>query len=77
MCSVYCVSEISNKEMDNAEDTDVIISMYNLIEYSDNYLKTSGNLQQYYRDEASIGNNRNIMDFPDDLIVLHLNINKK
>ena len=77
MCSVYCVSEISNKEMDNAEDIDVIISMYNLIEYSDNYLKTSGNLQQYYRDEASIGNNRNIMDFPDDLIVLHLNINKK
>ena len=63
--------------MDNAEDIDVIISMYNLIEYSDNYLKTSGNLQQYYRDEAAIGNNRNIMDFPDDLIVLHLNINKK
>ena len=63
--------------MDNAEDIDVIISMYNLIEYSDNYLKTSGNLQQYYRDEASIGNNRNIMGFPDDLIVLHLNINKK
>ena len=63
--------------MDNAEDIDVIISMYNLIEYSDNYMKTSGNLQQYYRDEASIGNNRNIMDFPDDLIVLHLNINKK
>ena len=33
--------------------------MYNLIEYSDNYLKTSGSLWQYYKDEA----NDNIADF--------------
>ena len=37
--------------------------MYNLIEYSDVYSKTSGNLWQYYRDEPTLGNNDNIIDF--------------
>ena len=36
--------------------------MYNLIEYSDNYLKTSGSLRQNYRDESSLTNN-SIADF--------------
>ena len=40
--------------------------MYNLIEYSDNYLKTTGSLWQYYRVEPFIGNNENIIDVPDD-----------
>ena len=39
-----CISEINNTQVDNAEDIDVIILMYNLIEYSDNYSKTSGSL---------------------------------
>ena len=29
------------------------MSLYNLIEYSDNYLKTSGSLWEYYRDETA------------------------
>ena len=38
--------------------------MYNLIEYSDNYLKTSGILWQYCRDEPAINAaNGNIVDF--------------
>ena len=32
-------------------DIDIVMPMYNLIEYSDNYAKTSGSLWQYYRDE--------------------------
>ena len=36
--------------------------MYNLIEYSDNYWKTSGSLGQYYRDEPSISHNGVIID---------------
>ena len=36
--------------------------IYNLIEYSDVYSKTSGSLWQYYRDEPALGNN-NIIDF--------------
>ena len=39
--------------------------MYNLIEYSDAYSKTSGTLWQYYRDEPAIANGENI-DFPVD-----------
>ena len=38
--------------------------MYNLIEYSGAYLKTSGSLWQYYRDEPALDNNDNITDFP-------------
>ena len=40
--------------------------MYSLIEYSENYSKTSGSLWQYYRDEPIIDNTENIVDFPDD-----------
>ena len=40
------------------ENLDVIMLMYNLIEYSHNYTKTSGSLWQYYRDNP----NDNILD---------------
>ena len=46
-----CMSEINNTQTDNAKDIDVVMPMYNLIEYSDNYSKTSGSLWQYYRDK--------------------------
>ena len=48
-----CISEINNTQIDNAKDIDIVMPMYNLIEYSDNYVKTSGNLWQYYRDEPN------------------------
>ena len=38
--------------------------MYNLIEYSDAYSKTSGNLCQYFRDEPALDNSNNVIDFP-------------
>ena len=38
--------------------------IYNLIEYSDNYLKTSGSLWRYYRDKPYLNNNCDIADFP-------------
>ena len=46
-------SEINNTEIDNARDIDIVMPMYNLIEYSDNYSKTSGILWQYNRDEPN------------------------
>ena len=52
-----CVSEINNTQIDNTKDIDVVMSMYNLIEYSDNYSKTSGSIREYYRDEPSVNNN--------------------
>ena len=41
--------------------------MYNLIEYSDNYLQTSASLWKCYRDEPIVDNDGNIIDFHDDL----------
>ena len=48
-----CISEINNTQVDNAKDIDIVMPMYNLIEYSDNYVKTSGSLWQYYRDKPN------------------------
>ena len=44
-----CINEINNILIDNAKDIDIIMLIYNLIEYSDNYAKASGSLWQYYR----------------------------
>ena len=38
--------------------------LYSLTESSDNYLKTSGILWQYYRDELDLNNDRNVANFP-------------
>ena len=40
-----CISETNNTQIDNAKDIDIVTPMYNLIEYSDNYAKTTGNLR--------------------------------
>ena len=45
------ISEINNTQVYNAKDIDIVMPMYNLIEYSDNYAKTLGSLWQYFRDE--------------------------
>ena len=45
-----CISEINNTQVDNAKDIDIVMPMFNLIEYSDNYAKTSGSLWQYCKD---------------------------
>ena len=51
---INCKTEINNTEIDNTKDTDIIMMlMYNLIEYSDNYSKTSGSLWQYYKDDPN------------------------
>ena len=48
-----CISKINNTPVDNAKDIDIVMPMYNLIEYSDNYAKTTGSLWQYFRDEPN------------------------
>ena len=47
------INEINNTQIDNTKDIDIVMPMYNLIENSDNYAKTSGSLWQYYRDEPN------------------------
>ena len=41
-----CISKINNTQIDNAE-YNIVMPMYNLIEYSDNHSKTSGSVWQY------------------------------
>ena len=66
-----CISKITNTEIDNAKDLHTVMPMYNLIEYSDNYLKTSGSLWQYYRDDP----NDNIVD--SESIKFEINMTEK
>ena len=48
-----CISRINNTDIDNAHDIDIVMPMYNLTEYSNNYSKTSGSLWQYYKDDPN------------------------
>ena len=50
---INCVSKINGVKIDNAEDLDVVMAMYHLLEYSKNYKKTTGSLWNYYRDEPN------------------------
>ena len=58
-----CISEINNIQIDNAKDIDIVMSMYNLIEYSDNYAKTTGSLWQYCKDIPARNANNEITAF--------------
>ena len=58
-----CISEINNTQIDNAKDIDIVMSMYNLIEYSDNYAKTTESLWQYCKDIPARDNNNQIVNF--------------
>ena len=47
----YSISNINSILIDNTEDLTIVMPMYNLLEYSQNYSMTSGSLWNYYRDE--------------------------
>ena len=49
-----CISETNNTKTFNAKDIYIVMPMYNLIEYSDNYSKASGILWQYWTGEPKI-----------------------
>ena len=58
-----CISEINNTQIDNPKDIDILMAMYNLIEYSDNYAKTTGSLWQYCKGIPARNNNNQIVNF--------------
>ena len=58
-----CISKINNTQIDNAEYIDIVMLMYNLIEYSNNFSKTSGSLWQYCKEIPAVNNASNIVDF--------------
>ena len=58
-----CVTHINDEHVETAENLDIIMPMYNLIEYSDNYADSSGSLCQFKRDESPLndaGNPNNV-----------------
>ena len=65
-CALFtnCISEINNTQIDGAKETDVIMPMYSLTKYGNNYSKTSGRLWQYHRDEPALTNADIIDNFP-------------
>ena len=50
---VSCILKINNTLLNDAEDLDVVMTMYNLLKYSKNYSKTTGSFWNYYRDEPN------------------------
>ena len=58
-----CINKINNTQIDDAEYIDMVIPMYSIIEYSDNYLKKSGSLWQYCQEIPAVNNNGDIVDF--------------
>ena len=57
---INCILKVNNTLTDNAEDLDIVMPMYNLIEYSKNYSKATGSLWNYYRDEPNSGAEENL-----------------
>ena len=59
----YQIFNKFNTQIYNAKDIDIVMPMYNLIEYSDNYAKTTGSLWQYCKDIPARNANNNIVAF--------------
>ena len=75
-CAAFtiCISKISNRQVDNAKDVDIVMPMYNLIEYSDNYSKTSGSLWQYCKDVPAVDNNNAMVNFTNNNLTDSFNL---
>ena len=64
---VLCITRINNKLIEDADDLDIVMSMYNLLEYSKYYRKTIGSLYNYYRDE--LNDDANLNNFANNNVV--------
>ena len=64
---VSCITRINGELIEDADDLDIVMPMYNLLEYSKNYRKTIGSLYNYYRGELTDDNNP--VDFPNTNVI--------
>ena len=60
-----CLSKMNNTQIDNAQYIDIVMRMYNVIEYSDNCSNTSGSLWQYCKEIPAVNHNDAIAHFND------------
>ena len=56
------VTNINDEHIETVENSDIIMPMYNLIDYSDNYADSSGSLYQIKRDESPMNDNNNLLN---------------
>ena len=59
---VSCLTRINDELIEDADDLDAVMPMYNLLEHSKNYRKTIGSLYNYYRDELTNDGDDNFAD---------------
>ena len=64
---VSCITRINNELIEDADDLDIVMPMYNLLEYSKNYRKTIGSLYNYYRDE--LNDDANLNNFANNNVI--------
>ena len=64
---VSCITRINGELIEDTNDLDVVMPMYNLLEYSKNYRKTIGSLYNYYRDK--LNNDANLVTFANNNVV--------
>ena len=72
-----CISEINNTQVDNAKDIDIVMPMYNLIEYSDNYSKypeVCDNIVKIYQQQRII---MLLLTLLKIILLTHLILNQK
>ena len=72
-----CINEINNTQIGNAKDIDIVMPMYNLIEYSDNYAKTTGSLWQYCKNIPALNANDEITHFTEGNLTDSFNFKTK
>ena len=68
-----CDVTVNDEHIEKAEDLDIVLPMYNLLEYSDNYQDSTGSLYQFKRDEppddnADVANNTSSLVYKSKLI---------
>ena len=68
-----CDVTINDEHVEKAEDLDIVMPMYNLLEYSDNYQDSTGSLYQFKRDEppddnANVANNTTSLVYKSKII---------
>ena len=56
---VSCITRINGELIEDSDDLDIVMPMYNILEYSKNYRKAIGSLYNYYRDELTNDENNN------------------
>ena len=74
---VSCITRLNGELIEDTDDLDIVMSMYNLLEYSKNYRKTIGWLYNYYRDELSDDADDNNFDNIKVINSIHLSIKIK